>query len=183
MEFLIRTAREKALSRRVSLCRLCKRGHETIHHRAAMQRMWVRTAYSENRVAMWHTYERTMKVRFQSWWWANQIWWWLTRSKRQQLRLICQYQLTVMSGWRSMRKYERCHCLKGQVERIWKVKMKVVPVLMGTLRPVTSKPGSSMLRLQLSLSPLLELDRHPRSLVEVLSLRKTQTINTDKLQY
>lgn len=82
-----------------------------------------------------------------------------------------------------MRKYERCHCLKGQVERIWKVKMKVVPVLMGTLRPVTSKPGSSMLRLQLSLSPLLELDRHPRSLVEVLSLRKTQTINTDKLQY
>lgn len=79
-----------------------------------------------------------------------------------------------------MRKYERCHCLKGQVKQIWKVKMKVVPVLIGTLRPVTSKPGSSIFRLRLSLSPLLELDIHPRSLVEVLSLRKT--INTAKLQ-
>lgn len=80
-----------------------------------------------------------------------------------------------------MRKYERCHCLKGQVKQIWKVQMKVVPVLIGTLRPVTSKPGSSIFRLQLSLSPLLELEKHPRSLVEILSLRKT--INTAKLQY
>lgn len=79
-----------------------------------------------------------------------------------------------------MRKYERCHCLKGQVKQIWKVKMKVVPVLIGTLRPVTSKPGSSIFRLRLSLTPLLELDIHPRSLVEVLSSRKT--INTAKLQ-
>lgn len=54
------------------------------------------------------------------------------------------------------------------------------PSLNRNIKACDLQPGSSIFRLRLSLTPLLELDIHPRSLVEVLSLRKT--INTAKLQ-
>lgn len=72
MEFLIRTAREKALSRRVSLCRLCKWGHETIY--TVQQCKGCESGQRTRKMESHCDIPTKEQPRFQSWWRANQIW-------------------------------------------------------------------------------------------------------------